>query len=150
MRTIYIAAEKLVSWTPSGEITVHQPLTNTLTGSRSEAAYVVYFVPERFGLYFEDRTESELAWQYFANALERAGFWADQTICFEHALESRELRAAIESRRASEISFFSDASEDRDLSHALGLETIEEMPVSSQSDPVRHTMRALINAALKL
>lgn len=147
MRHIYIAAEKLVYWDTSGEIKVDHALTETLA-QMPDTAYTLYFVPERYGLCFEDGTESAQAWSYFERALERESALKFRVLCFEDAIDTATFRTDMQQYTASQQLIFSSDEADDDLSQALNLRKIEAIPMSASDASLRHTMRAILNAAL--
>ena len=144
MTTVYIAAEKLMSWKPNGRMLLHD--VSTFAQLHENHRFVVYFIPCRFGLFFASREEAEEAWTYLDDALRASGFVADRSLVFEDECTFAPfLKDRAQYARGDSAVVFSDDAQDDALAEAMGIRRITEVPA-----PVTHFWEKLsIRSALR-
>lgn len=129
MTTVYVAAEKLMSWNPDGRMFIHEDLVSTINTHCNNNRFVVYFAPLRFGLLFDSHDEVEEAWQYIENALHAVGFVPDDCILFdEDAKPEPFLKDLAENVHHETALIFSNSEEDEKLSQETGVRRVTEIP----------------------
>lgn len=134
MTTVFVAAEKLMSWNSDGSLSVDEAVASVLTSYREDNRIIVYFAPVRFGLFFESRRETQQAWDYMASALRNAGFEPDDVILFEDAVEQVpfvDILATLDKHDRALL--YSDDPSDLDLCDGLGIQKVDVLDAGSSS-----------------
>jgi hypothetical protein len=154
MTTVYVAAEKLVTWSPDGQVCPNKNLIDTILTHCQNNRFVVYFAPARFGLMLEDRCEVEDAWHYFERSLRTYGFHPHNVILFDEEVDEVPfVQDQTNQDMQNSISIiFSDNPNDEKLSLSLGIRKVSEIPsnISSmwQKISIRRALRTFVAAAI--
>ena len=154
MTTVFIAAEKLMSWKPNGRMLVHEDLVSTIARMHGKHRFVVYFVPRRFGLFFESRSETETAWEYLGDALRGLGFVPEKTVLFDDDCDDAPFVHDLAAQPyAEQPILFSDDAQDAERCDRLGVRRVTELPCVAgfwRKRSLRDTLRAIASAALHI
>ena len=152
MTTVYIAAEKFMTWTEEGRLSFNEPLIHTIHKHCSHYRFVLYFAPKRFGLLFQEKNELEKAWQYMNQYLKRLGFVAQDVFLFDEDIEIQTFKTDIEHQKDEMPLVFSDAKQDDILCQTLQIRKVSEIPCLSphawEKTNVRSILRSILSAAL--
>lgn len=152
MTTVYIAAEKFMTWTEEGRLSFNEPLIHTIHTHCSQYRFVLYFAPKRLGLLFQGKAEIEKAWQHIRQSLKRLGFVPDDVFLFDEDVEIQAFQADIERQNDGHHLVFSHAEQDDALCQTLNLRKISEIPCilphAWQKSHVRSILRSILAAAL--
>ena len=71
--TLYVALERLIDMKDASSWKLDHALSESIRSHQSECSVVAVFAPQRFGLIFESREETEDAWRYIYGWLRRKG-----------------------------------------------------------------------------
>lgn len=154
MTTVYVAAEKLMTWTQDGHISIDENLTQTLINHCQNNRFVVYFAPARFGLWFDGRNEVEDAWRYINHALKATKFQPDHVLLFdEEVSEEAFIQDLSEQDTQHAVGvIFSDAPQDEAISLSTGIRKVSEIPANIsnmwQKISIRRVLRTFVAAAI--
>ena len=154
MKTLYIAAEKLVTWNDNGQLAVNDDSIEALMSHVAATRFIVCFAPSRFGLLFEDRRELHEAWSFIETALRRSGFTAHHTILFERDADVLSIMNDAAEFTAGEQRpvFFTDDPQDLEIAQCLNMKCISEIPVEFSGTwrkiQIRRALKTIVAAAL--
>ena len=150
MKSLYIAAEKLVKWNDHGQLAVERATTTALCSHRTTTQFVVCFAPARFGLYFDDRRDVEEAWKVMADVLNEAGFVAHRVVMFDEDIDWGVLRRARLVEDPAPV-FLTDSDDDRAMARGLGMKCISDVPVqfARRRVDVPYAVKTLFHAAVR-
>lgn len=155
MTTVYVAAEKLMTWSQDGHMSLDESLIYTLRTHCKNNRFVVYFAPVRFGLWFDGRNEVEDAWQYIDRALNAAGFRPNKVFLFNEEIEIKDFQEDLENQIKNQATaiVFSDAEQDDALCQALDIRKVSEIPANIsnmwQKIDIRRAFRTFVAAAIQ-
>lgn len=152
MTTVYIDAEKLISWNADGRMVIHEDVIEDLATHRQGSRFIVYFAPMRFGLYLDDDEVNE-AWTYLEEALDGVGFEPDGVIFLSQNVSTEPFLADLKENAVQDRVFLlSDCDEDEALSRKLGIRKVSEIPSHPsnfwQKLNLSRALRSIVAAAL--
>lgn len=155
MTTVYVAAEKLMTWAQDGRMSVNESLIDTLRTHCKNNRFVVFFAPVRFGLWFDGRNEVEDAWQYMARVLKAAGFQPADVFLFDEDIEISKFQNDLKKQdeRQSAAIIFSESAQDEGLAQVLNIRKVSEIPANIsnmwQKIDIRRAFRTFVAAAIQ-
>ncbi len=152
MPTVYVAAEKLMTWSCNGRLAIDLAFVDRLIEQNKTYRFVVYFIPDRFGLLLDGNDEVAQAWFYIAHALKAAGFCPDDVMLFLDAVDLSAFKNDAAVNQAALV--VSDSARDDAISLCLGIPRREQMPECKSGVfskiSLRRVLRGFVSAAVQL